>query len=161
MNLEITNKTRKRISHDELKNLVSFFNKKYHLDFSELNLVFVGKGKMANINRMYRGMDRPTDVLSFSPIYFSGEEGGAQIFVCPEVVSRYRNYLAVFPDYRYSFSSRLSESKKNKLKHYLLLFVIVHGLLHLAGHDDKLEVDRLQMVRLGQKFLANHGFLIG
>jgi len=47
-----------------------------------------------------------------------------------------------------------------KLQKYLLFFALVHGLLHLAGYDDKKEIDRLEMVRLGQKFLEKLGFLI-
>ncbi|MBU4347150.1 rRNA maturation RNase YbeY, partial [Patescibacteria group bacterium] len=36
-----------------------------------------------------------------------------------------------------------------------LVFILVHGLLHLLGYDDKTEKGAKEMERLGEKFILN------
>jgi probable rRNA maturation factor len=47
----------------------------------ELSLVFLSKPQMRRINRIYRGKDKPTNILSFPLDKKSGE-----IFICPAVI---------------------------------------------------------------------------
>ncbi len=159
MNIDIINKTKQKIRAREMAELAAIFAKKYRLKFSSLAVVFVGRQRIHSLNRLYRRQDRPTDVLSFSPADFP--EAVAELILCPAVIYRTRNYREVFPNAPELFANNLSAAKKKKLTEYLLFFVLVHGLLHLAGHDDSQESDRLQMLALGQKFLADQGFLIG
>ena len=34
-----------------------------------------------------------------------------------------------------------------------LIFILVHGLLHLLGYDDKTEKERKKMIKLGEEFV--------
>ena len=148
MNVELINKTKKNIPTKELQNLSEIFVKKYHLSFSSLAIVFVGEKRIKTLNREYRQKDQATDILSFSPANFPG--AGAELILCPEKIFHCQNYKEVLPE--------LMAKPKNKLKKYLLLFVLTHGLLHLAGFNDEKEKDRLEMVELGKKFLEKNGF---
>ncbi|MFZ4648224.1 MAG: rRNA maturation RNase YbeY [Patescibacteria group bacterium] len=158
MNIELINKTKNKLPLSELKNLAEFFAKKYRLSFSSLAVVFVGEQRIKTLNHQYRGQDTPTDVLSFSPANFP--DAAAELIICPLRVFRHQDYREVFLDYPELFSSRLNATLKKKLDHYLLCFVLVHGLLHLVGYNDEKEKDRLEMVAEGRKFLANKDFLI-
>ena len=148
MNIEIINKTKGKIAIKELQNLAEIFAKKHHLPFSSLAIVLVGETRIRTLNREYRQKDQATDILSFSPANFPG--AGAELILCSERIFRCQNYREVLPD--------LMAKPKNKLKKYLLFFVLTHGLLHLAGYDDEKEQDRLLMVDLGRKFLVKNGF---
>jgi probable rRNA maturation factor len=91
----------------------------------ELTLVFVDEAEMADLNRHYMGVDGPTDVLAF-PIDAADappRPGGAvpprllgDVVVCPEVARRYAG------------------DKGMALEDELALLV-VHGVLHVLGHD--------------------------
>ena len=76
-----------------------------------VSLALVGKEEMQKLNKKFRNIDKPTDVLSFSaeggPA--SGwEETLGEIVICPEVV---------------------------KEKGEKIMEVFVHGVLHLCGYD--------------------------
>ncbi|MBT3864917.1 rRNA maturation RNase YbeY [Candidatus Peregrinibacteria bacterium] len=71
-----------------------------------VNLVFVGRGRMEELNKNWKGGDGATDVLSFG-----FEDGIGEIYVCPEVA-------------REMGSDLVNE----------VLFLFAHGLLHLAGY---------------------------
>jgi probable rRNA maturation factor len=82
----------------------------------EINVI--GKKEMRDLNRQYRQIDRPTDVLSFAwqedKVIFGSLLG--QIYICyPVVVNQAK-----------AFKTSISEEFN---------LVLVHGLLHLAGHD--------------------------
>lgn len=93
---------------------------------SELSIVFVGPQRMRSLNRKYLGHDYVTDVITF-------EHG--EVVICPSVAQRNAR--------RYS-NSTIKE----------LVLYAVHGLLHLAGFDDRSEEDRLRMRKEEEKFLA-------
>lgn len=150
MNIEIINKTKKKLPSKDLLFISEKFVKKYNLKFPELAIVFVGKQRIRTLNNHYRGKDKATDILSFSPANIPG--AGAELILCPEIIFRHTNYREVLPE--------LMNVKKAKLQEYLLLFVLVHGLLHLAGYDDCKERDRLEMIEIGEKFLDKLGFSI-
>lgn len=86
-------------------------------DKYELSLVIVEKDEMLNLNKNYRKLNEPTDILSFS---ISEKEG--EIFLCPEIVAKK--------------SVRFGRDYENYMK-----FLFIHGLTHLKGfkHSSKME----------------------
>lgn len=114
------------------------------------SLSFVDKEVIKEINGRYRGIDEPTDVLSF-PLW---EEKGTfvpprhmpvvelgDVVVCPEVVE---------------------ENAPINGKSYgdELLLVIVHGFLHLIGMDHCEEREKEHMWRLQEKIIDKYKELI-
>lgn len=97
-----------------------------------ISIVFVGPRRMRRLNRAYLGHDWVTDVLTFAT------PGVAQveIIICPA--------MAVINARRY----------QTTIKHELLLYVI-HGLLHVAGYDDRTTTDRERMAAKEAELLKN------
>jgi probable rRNA maturation factor len=93
-----------------------------------VDLVVVDDAFIRELNRRYRGIDRPTDVLSFS-YDGDGEERAAiagEVYVSHETVARDAHASAVPPE-------------------NLFLRVGVHGVLHVIGFDHEKSADARRM----------------
>jgi len=99
----------------------------------DLSVAIVGDGEIRKLNNAYRKIDRPTDVLSFAG---EGKFLGEIILGINQIKRQARE---------------LKRSAKDELA-----FILVHGLLHLAGLDDKTEKGRLNMIKEAEKFLTKH-----
>ena len=93
----------------------------------EVSVLFCGDGAMRTLNRRYRRMDAPTDVLAF-PAESRGLLGDIVISV----------------PYAARQARRRGESPAREIDRLLL-----HGLLHLSGYDH--ETDRGEMDALERK----------
>jgi probable rRNA maturation factor len=85
---------------------------------AEVSLVLTGDAAIRRLNRVYRGIDRPTDVLSFGQ---DGSPRGAVRLLGDVVIS-----LAT--------GRRQARAAGRPLEAELAMLA-VHGLLHLLGHD--------------------------
>ncbi|MBI4709236.1 MAG: rRNA maturation RNase YbeY [Candidatus Portnoybacteria bacterium] len=126
--LEITNLTRHKIYGRELIEVAQKVLKIVGSEnLKEISLVFVDEKKIQEINKKYRRKNKPTDVLSF--------EGLNEVFICPQVVAKQARELGV------SFESELMR-------------VLVHGILHLIGHDhEKSAKEAEKMRKIEEKIL--------
>ena len=94
----------------------------------EVSVLFCADGRMRSLNRRYRGLDRPTDVLSFP-----AGQGPSDGFLGDIVIS---------VPYASRSARRRDEPPAREIDRLL-----VHGLLHLAGYDhetDDGEMDALE-----------------
>ena len=94
----------------------------------EMGLVITGQKKIRELNRVYRGIDEPTDVLSFFMI--SEDREMVDSFVAPPDGIRHLGEVII----------SLPQAKKQakKQRHSLgkeLAVLITHGVLHLLGYD--------------------------
>jgi probable rRNA maturation factor len=97
----------------------------------EVNILLTGDSELQRLNLQFRRQDKPTDVLSF-PALFSPTAGGD---------------IAI--------SVQTARAQAAGIGHDLLTEVkvlILHGMLHLAGHDH--EADHGEMLKLEQKLRA-------
>ncbi len=131
--IEINNLTRTKINESLVKEVSEKFLKKYKLKNKILSIAFVGDKRMKDLNRTYRKIDKTTDVLSFE-----GEEE-----LLGEIVISF------------SKIKKQAKANKNTIK-YELIFILVHGLLHLVGYDDNTEKKRLEMIKIGENFIKNN-----
>lgn len=92
----------------------------------EVSLLLTGNYQMRILNRSFRGKDKPTDVISFPAI--------------DVVRSKFAGDLAISVDIAAANARRLGHSMEDELR-----VLILHGLLHLAGHDH--ETDNGEMAR--------------
>ena len=99
------------------------------------------------INKEYRGIDRPTDVISFA---FLDNEDRKTIYKSKEPVCLGDIYISVdkakeqAEEYGHSLNRELS-------------FLFVHGLLHLLGYDHMNEEDEKVMFQLQDEILPKEG----
>ncbi len=139
--IEINNTTKQKINPAKIKRLVENFLLVYKKTGFEVSLAIIGSARMQKLNNDYRGIDKPTDVLSFS-----GDKKDAsqkkylgEVIINIEEVKKAGKYLEVFG--------------LKKSADYIFYFLLVHGLLHLVGYNDEKEADRLKMLSLGEGFL--------
>jgi probable rRNA maturation factor len=93
----------------------------------ELSVLVADDAELHRLNRDFRGVDAPTDVLSFA----SGDDapGGAG-FVRPPDQPRYLGDLAISFERVVAQAEEYGHSRERELA-----FLVVHGVLHLLGYD--------------------------
>jgi probable rRNA maturation factor len=97
-------------------------------------LRIVGRAEGRKLNRRYRKKDYATNVLSFP---YGGGKG--DVVLCHPVLAR-----------------EAREQGKTLQAHYAHL--VVHGVLHLRGHDHLRKSDAARMERLEIRILRRLGF---
>lgn len=99
-----------------------------------VSVAVVGDAEISALHGRYLGDPSPTDVLSFA-LHAPGEPLDGQIVVSAETAV--------------SAARRLGVDHEEELLRY-----VVHGTLHLAGHDDATAAGRARMRRLERTYLA-------
>jgi probable rRNA maturation factor len=109
-------------------------------DAMELSVLCIDAGAMRKLNAHHMGADRPTDVLAF-PMDMPGETLPGQpailgdVVLCPEVAAAQAAERGSSPDAE-------------------MQLLLVHGILHLLGHDHAEGDERRAMFGLTQELLA-------
>jgi probable rRNA maturation factor len=103
---------------------------------AELSLSLVTEDEMAELHERYLGEPGPTDVLSFALDEDDLDETGVRLLgdvvVCPAVAARNR-----------------PEDPAAELR-----LLVVHGILHLLGHDHDEDADRARMWARQERYLG-------
>jgi probable rRNA maturation factor len=146
MAVEINNRCRSRIDLVLVRQAATSFLNKYRRRQS-VSIVFVGDATIRRLNKIYRQLDRTTDVLAFPELTGAVKTKTDNQFVTPETDSL--GELVI----NYAQIKRQARRLKHPVKAELL-FILVHGLLHLLGHEDETEAGVLLLERLGRRFLA-------
>ena len=114
-------------------------------DPGEICVVLADDDTVRDLNRRFRGVDRPTNVLSF-PIGEAGEEP------MPSGVP------AMLGDVYVAFETASAEAAdENKDLEDHLRHLVVHGVLHLLGYDHLTDADAETMERLEARILGQFG----
>lgn len=113
---------------------------------AEIGIALADDAESARLNARYRGLDRPTDVLSFA----SGEQpsgnrrpGDPPVMLGDIVVA----YETSARD-----AARAGKPLANHLQH-----LVVHGLLHLLGYDHQTDDDARRMEAMEVEILRRLG----
>lgn len=106
----------------------------YGVDNGEVSITLTNNDYIHELNREYRGIDRPTDVLSFALNESEEPEvtGGSDINVLGDLVISVERAEEQAKDFGHSVKREMA-------------FLTVHGMLHLLGYDHMEEADRLEM----------------
>lgn len=110
----------------------------------ELGLRFVSEREIENLNRRYRGVRRPTDVLAFGSEFLenaSPRTSGQSVHELGDVI--------IAPAYARREARRRSIDVSEEL-----LRLMIHGMLHLFGFDHANERDEAQMFKIQEDLLA-------
>jgi probable rRNA maturation factor len=103
---------------------------------AQITLRFVGRAEARRLNRVYRGKDYATNVLTFD--YARAPAVQADIVLCVPVIRR-----------------EAREQRKTPREH--LAHLIVHGALHAQGHDHDRAASARPMEALEVAILARLG----
>ncbi len=145
-NVEIFNETNETIENIEiLKPLLEYARIKENLEDTELefSVIIVDNKRIHEINKEYRGIDRPTDVISFAledneEIEFDHYRVLGDIYISIDKVrEQAREY---------------GHSEKRELA-----FLTVHGFLHLLGYDHMKPEDEKVMFARQEEILNGFG----
>jgi probable rRNA maturation factor len=128
-----------------------------------LTLLIATDEAIRNLNKQYRGQDKPTDVLSFPlldkpivsapadqlwmpPGALKGEGTQTkQVFVTPAELTMHLGDIVI------SWPTVVRQATDAGHKPaYELLYLLSHGVLHLIGYDDQTEAGYQAMVRIQQ-----------
>ncbi|MFM9025672.1 MAG: rRNA maturation RNase YbeY [Planctomycetaceae bacterium] len=111
------------------------------VDRAEITILIVGDRRMARLHEEWLGVPGTTDVITFDLAGAGGKDGGGlrgDIVVSAETAGRVARELGWAP--------------RHELAYY-----VVHGLLHLAGHDDHDPAERRAMRARERALLAAAG----
>ncbi len=129
------------VDSDRLLQLASFVLADQHVpEAMEVSLLFVDRVAISDLNAHHMGKQGPTDVLAF-PIDLPGETRGGvpailgDVVLCPEVAAQQAREHAVEPAAE-------------------IELLVVHGLLHLLGHDHAEPEERTRMFTLTDRLLS-------
>ena len=140
--IEINNLTNEKLKEiDELNEYT-----KYLLDYMKIDasfsIIIVDNEKIHEINKEYRNVDRPTDVISFAL-----EENEDY-----EVKERLLGDIYISIDKVYEQAKEYGHSVKREL-----FFLVTHGFLHLLGYDHMKKEDEEIMFPLQEEILDSYG----
>lgn len=120
----------------------------------KVNLFFVSKLRIKNINHKYRNINKTTDVLSFPYTNCKPNES-----ICIDEYKNFVNHEDGTLDIGDIFISLAVAKKKSKEYEFTLSdevgFLYVHALLHLFGYDHIKEDDQKIMEDLQQKIMRD------
>ncbi len=108
----------------------------YGVENGEVSITLTNNEYIHLLNNKYRGIDRPTDVLSFAFADSFDEEpvveGGSETEMLGDIIISVEKAQEQAKEYGHSLKRELS-------------FLTVHGMLHLMGYDHMDEEERLEM----------------
>lgn len=119
-------------------------------DKAEVGLVLADDQTIRDLNRKFRGVDRPTDVLSFAML----EKGEGE----PDIYDQDDQENLILGDIVISIERARSQAKE--FGHSLareIIYLAVHGTLHLLGYDHQAEEEGSEMRRLEEQVMAGIG----
>ena len=106
---------------------------------SELAIVLADDSAIRVLNREWRRLDAPTNVLSFP----------ANVAGSPRRMPRYLGDIVI----AYETTAREAAAEGKRFEHHLV-HLAVHGFLHLLGYDHESDRDAKKMERLEVAILA-------
>ena len=163
MNIEITNETERNypeqydfIIEDVINGALDFLECPYE---AEVSVTLTDNDGIHEINLSERGIDSPTDVLSFpmcdfdAPNDLSYIEKYPQDYFNPETGELLLGDIVLSLDRIASQAEEYGHSDKRELA-----FLVAHSMLHLFGYDHMEEDERIEMERLQSEILNKKGY---
>ena len=112
---------------------------------SELAIMLTDDEGIQTLNRNWRGIDKPTNVLSFPALQPRGPRQ-------PDDVPRMLGDIAI----AYETTRREADEEQKPFDHHLS-HLAVHGFLHLVGHDHEKDQEAETMEALEREILSQLG----
>lgn len=111
---------------------------------AELAVMLTDDSGIRTLNSNWRGIDKPTNVLSFPALQPTGD--------APSDMPRMLGDIAI----AYETTRKEADDEQKPFEHHLS-HLAVHGFLHLIGYDHENDADAETMESLEQEILAQLG----
>ena len=149
MNLLLANDTKNDLDLDLIreraeKTIEEVLRVENFTENAEVSLSIVDMETIHRLNKEYRGVDRPTDVLSFPMDEEGYDNEGNPIFLLGDIVI----CLDVAENQAKDFGHSLERE---------MMYLICHSTLHLLGYDHIEEDDKLEMRSREKEVMKNLG----
>lgn len=133
--IAVSNRQRvRKISLPMLREITAAALAELKIEGPDLGIILIGAPEMASLNEKFLGHEGPTDVITFD--YRNPGAGiHGEIFVCVEEAERQ--------------SKEFGTSWQLEMVRY-----VVHGILHLLGHDDLKPATRRKMKQAERRILG-------
>jgi probable rRNA maturation factor len=109
---------------------------------AEIAIVLTDDAGIRTLNREWRGIDKPTNVLSFPAAQLPGDHAQPRML----------GDIAI----AYEITRREAEGESKPFAHHLS-HLAVHGFLHLVGYDHENDADAGAMENMERTILASLG----
>jgi probable rRNA maturation factor len=133
MNIVIANRQRvKKIDSRLLKQIAATILAELEIERCELEINLLGAREMAALNETFLGHEGSTDVITFD--YSEGKKLRSNVGISGEIFICIDDAIAQAKQFKTNWQLEIAR-------------YIVHGILHLLGHDDLKPQLRLKMKR--------------
>jgi len=112
----------------------------------ELGLLITDDETVRKLNQEYRGVDEPTDVLSFALV--ERKPGSSPFITPPDGLLHLGEVVISYPQ-----AARQAEENNHQLEEEIALLVI-HGVLHLLGYEHDEPAREWEMRALEERILS-------
>ncbi len=141
---EVINNNKELVEETEqMKDFIKYCVKKLKLKNVIFNVIIINNKKIHEINKKYRKIDKPTDVISFA-LEDSKENFTSKIRMLGDIYISYEKVKSQALEYNHSLVRELC-------------FLAIHGLLHLLGYDHMKKEDEIRMFELQKELLDSYG----
>jgi probable rRNA maturation factor len=142
------------VDQDNLRAVIAHLLTHVGLPTAEVTLVITDDAAVQMLNRDYRSVDAPTDVLSFAA-QEEADDAPELVDLPPELAAELANYLGDVI-IAYPYATRQAAHYQNSVAAELRLLA-VHGVLHLLGYDHATPDEEAAMWTLQNTILAPFG----
>lgn len=140
---EIINDTDKEVLElEKLNSYIDYVVKELKLEKCEFNIIIIDNERIHEINNMYRGVDRETDVISFA-LEDNMDVDYKDFRLLGDI------YISI--EKCYEQAEEYGHSREREI-----CFLATHGILHLLGYDHMEPDDEKEMFDLQNKLLDGY-----
>ncbi|RKJ03812.1 rRNA maturation RNase YbeY [bacterium D16-54] len=126
---------------------------------AEVNLLFTDNEAIREMNRDYRQVDAPTDVLSFPMIEFDRESDFSHVEDCVEDCFNPETGELLLGDIVISVEKVADQAEQyGHSQTRELAFLVAHSMLHLCGYDHMEDEERERMEKRQRQILSGKGY---
>jgi probable rRNA maturation factor len=114
----------------------------------DVSLVFTDAEKVKQLNREYRGVDEPTDVLAFHMLRH--KESDSSFALPPDGITRLGEVVISYPQATVQAKQQGHSTERE------LALLIIHGILHLLGYDHEESREERKMRQREKELLEKY-----
>lgn len=138
-NVSVTDK-KKCVNKNAVHKLVLYLSKTIGFSVDSLQIIFINNREILELNKKHLSHDYTTDIITFD--YSKNIE-----LLDAEIYISLDEALLNSKKYKVNFEQELSR-------------LVIHGILHLTGYDDKKVADKKNMKRMENRLLSNINFTL-